>query len=147
MKFYIDGDDKYPTICGTGTEDYLCSGWGMDPHQAIYTGVNYMKTDPKTGWQRFVSFYRIHMHDPILFQHGLRVELQQLGAGQATEEWKRKHPKNGPHIHPNMSDFLFDRCDDYCSVVYWYQKLTGKPLPPLPSREARIRDVAKQPWE
>ena len=23
MKFYIDGDDEYPTICGTGTEDYF----------------------------------------------------------------------------------------------------------------------------
>jgi hypothetical protein len=147
MKFYIDGDDKYPTVCGTGAEDYLCSGWGMEPHQAIYTGVNYMKTDPKTGWQRFVSFYRIHMHDPILFQHGLRVELQQMGAGQLTEERKRKYPAAGPHIHPNMSNWLFDRCDDYCSVVYWYQKVSAKPMPRLPSRADRIRDIAKQSWE
>ena len=51
---------------------------GHGAHQAIYTGVNYLKTDPKTGWQRFVSFYRFHVHDPILFKTGLRVQLQQL---------------------------------------------------------------------
>lgn len=24
IKFYIDDDRDYPTICGTGTEDYFC---------------------------------------------------------------------------------------------------------------------------
>lgn len=147
MKFYIDGDQKYPTICGTGTEDYLCSGWGMEPHQAIYTGVNYMKTDPKTDWPRFVSFYRFHVHDPIFFRTGLRVELQQLGAGELNEENKHKYGWAGPHIHPGMSDWLYDRRDDYSSVVYWYQKVGDKAIPPLPSRQERIRDVAQQTWE
>ncbi len=78
MKFYIDGDTQYPTICGTGTEDYLCSGWGMQLHDAIYTGVNHMKKDPY-GLDRFISFYRFHIQDPIYFQNDLRIELQQLG--------------------------------------------------------------------
>jgi hypothetical protein len=46
-----------------------------------------------------------------------------------------------------MSNWLFDRCDDYCSVVYWYQKVSAKPMPRLPSRADRIRDIAKQSWE
>ena len=29
MKFYIDGDDEYPTICGTGTEDYFGGSWSF----------------------------------------------------------------------------------------------------------------------
>lgn len=27
MKFYLDGDVEYPTICGTGTEDYFGGAW------------------------------------------------------------------------------------------------------------------------
>lgn len=163
MKFYIDGDNEYPTICGTGMEDYLCSGWGMNPHSAIYTGLNYLATDPNHQSQ-FVSFYRFHIFDPIYFQSDLRVELQQLGAGGIfpqdckSIEDKQKFLSNlgwyGPHIHPDadnpgkiMSDWLYDRSDDYCSTVYWYQKSVNKPLPSLPDREKRIAGISKQPWE
>ena len=146
MKFYIDGDSVYPTICGTGTEDYICTGWGMHPHDAIYTGVNHMVRDPATGWSRFVSFYRFHVRDPIFFSNSLRVELQQLGAGLKADEIKAYGYK-GPHVHPGMSDWLFDRSDDYCSVAYWYQKVLDRPLPPLPSRAARIEGIAEQAWE
>ena len=158
MKFYIDGDHRYPTICGTGAEDYLCSGWGMSPHEAIYTGVNYLALDP-SGQQQFVSFYRFHVLDPIHFQSDLRVELQQLGAGgpaggESIEEFCRKRSLNGPHIHPDveqpgtiMSNWLYDRSDDYCSVAFWYQKPNGQSLPPIPGRDARIKGIARQPWE
>jgi hypothetical protein len=139
MKFYLDGDDQYPTICGTGTEDYLCSGWGMNPHSALYTGVNYLAKDP-SGKDQLVSFYRFHVMDPIYFQSDLRAELQQLGAGDAP-------PGTPKHMHPGMSNWLYDRSDDYSSVVFWYQKLTGKPLPPIPDREARIKGITRQPWE
>jgi hypothetical protein len=166
MKFYIDGDDPWPTICGTGAEDYLCSGWGMGLHEAIYTGVNYFKRDPATTWERFVSFYRFHVLDPIYFQSALRVELQQLGAPGAeflgehgvkkegethdTEPLREAYAKMGwvgPHVHPGMSDWLFDRSDDYCSVAYWYQNISHKPLPPLPSRAERLAGIALQDWE
>jgi hypothetical protein len=158
MKFYMDGDQRFPTICGTGTEDYLCSGWGMNPHSALYTGVNYMALDP-AGQQQFVSFYRFHVLDPIYFRADLRVELQQLGAGgpaagESTEAFCKKGGLFGPHVHPDverpgttMSDWLYDRSDDYCSVAYWYQKPTKQPLPPIPCRDARIKGIAMQPWE
>jgi hypothetical protein len=147
MKFFIDGDEKTPTICGTGTEDYINDGWGMNPHQAIYTGVNYMKTDPQTGWERFVSFYRLHTLDPIIFQKELRVTLGDLGAGKVSDEDKRKYGWEHPHINP-LNNWLYDRTDDFSSVVYWYQKVSDKPMmPPLPNREERSREIAKQSWE
>lgn len=166
MKFYLDGDRRYPTICGTGTEDYLCSGWGMAPHQAIYTGVNYLKTNPRTQWDQFVSFYRFHVLDPIYFQSDLRVELQQMGApgadflgdhgvakvgethdSTALRAAYAKYGWKGPHVHPGMSDWLFDRSDDYCSVVYWYQRPGAAPLPPIPDRQARMAGIEVQDWE
>jgi len=33
IKFYIDGDKEFPTICGTGTEDYFCGSYGFDDPQ------------------------------------------------------------------------------------------------------------------
>jgi hypothetical protein len=166
MKIYLDGDTDWPTICGTGAEDYLCSGWGMAPHEAIYTGVNYMKRDPATTWEKFVSFYRVHVLDPIYFQNEIRVELQQLGAPgaeflgansvtkvgdthdtSALKEAYAKYGWVGPHVHPGMSDWLFDRSDDYCSTAYWYQNVTRVPLPALPTKAERSADIALQDWE
>ena len=92
------------------------------------------------------------MLDPIYFQSDLRVELQQLGAPSAeflgahgvkkdgdthpAEDLEKVHAQYGwvgPLIHPGMSDWLFDRSDDYCSTVFWYQKLTGTPSCPASS--------------
>lgn len=153
MKFYIDGDDRYPTINGTGTEDYVCTAWEFRPHQSLYTGVNYLRKDPATGIDRFVSFYRFHAVDPVYFQSGLRVELQQIGAGY-NETDAQKYGWQGPHVNPDvenpgkiMNDWLYDRSDDYCSTVFWYQRLTGQPLPPLPPRAERIRGLALESWE
>ena len=30
IKFYMDGDNEFPTICGTGTEDYFCGTYNFD---------------------------------------------------------------------------------------------------------------------
>lgn len=167
IKFYIDGDDPYPTICGTGVEDYVCCGWGFSPHLAIYTGLTYQATrggDGPDAWQSLVSLFRFHILDPIYFQSDLRVEWQQIGAGEVVPEEitdldaQRYHLASmgfrGPHVHPDserpgelMSNWLYDRSDDYCSTVYWYQRLTGQPLPALPSREQRTADIQMRPWE
>ena len=31
IKFFLDGDGAFPTICGTGTEDYFCGAYNFDP--------------------------------------------------------------------------------------------------------------------
>ena len=33
IKFYMDGDREYPTICGTGTEDYFCGSYNFENPQ------------------------------------------------------------------------------------------------------------------
>ena len=155
MKFYIDGDTKYPTICGTGLEDYVCSGWGFEVHDALYMGVNYQANNPATpDLIGPTSFYRFHVKDPIYFQNDLRAELQQLGAAAWSEENKEKYGWSDQHYHPInaspdkfMSTWLYDRSDDVCSTVYWYQKVMDEPLPPLPGREERIKGVEKKEWE
>ena len=30
IKFFMDGDKKFPTICGTGTEDYFCGSYNFE---------------------------------------------------------------------------------------------------------------------
>jgi hypothetical protein len=30
VKFYLDGDGEFPTICGTGTEDYFGGAYNWD---------------------------------------------------------------------------------------------------------------------
>ena len=79
--------------------------------------------------------------------------MQQIGAGW-NEDDAKKYGWKGPHIHMDtenprqlMSNWLYDRSDDYCSVVYWYQKVLDKPLPPLPDVSERIKGIAMQPWE
>ena len=74
IKFYLDGDTAYPTICGTGTEDYFCGSYNFeDP----YTHDKYLDfTTPYTGFhevhrnelyvsQKRFGMYRWHITDPI----------------------------------------------------------------------------------
>lgn len=122
VKFFIDGDREFPTICATGTEDYFGGAWGWSvngrytPFTTLYVGVPFIH-EPSGGedcQQRF-TMYRWHVLDPIRFDTELRVTIQDLG-------WRR----NGR--------FYLSRNDDFSSVAYWYQTLPGTPFPPLPDR-------------
>lgn len=112
VKCYIDGDTIYPTICGTGSEDYVCSAWGLGEHHTPYHGANYMRDD-------LVSYYRWHTHDPIYFYRRLKVTVQQMG-------------------HYGT---LFERQDDYSSCAFWYQSLPTPAFPALPDRAARSANI------
>ena len=123
VKFYIDGDSDYPTICGTGTEDYFGGSfnWEVDGKYTAYStpfvGMHHViRPDGLYRSQHRHSMYRWHIMDPIRFQQDLRVEIQLLGW---RSEW-RFHP--GTH--------------DMCSVAYWYQTLPAAPFPVLPDRNA-----------
>ena len=86
VKVYKDGDADLPTICGTGLEDYVGSAWGMGQHDAPYAGAHLVlsgqgKEAEGMGTQPdFVSFYRWHVPDPIMFERDLKVTIQQIGA-------------------------------------------------------------------
>ncbi len=74
MKLYLDGDLEWPTLCGTGTEEYIGEAWGMVPSGHWYQGCPLGDED---GHQ--YAFYRFHVPDPIYFRERIRVTLQQIG--------------------------------------------------------------------
>ena len=74
VKMYIDGDRELPTIVGTGTEDYIGTGWGQGTFHQRYQGS--LVSDSKTGQY---AFYRYHIPDPVYFNKELRVTMQQIG--------------------------------------------------------------------
>ena len=86
LKVYLDGDD-YPTICGTGTEDYFGGAWNFDvPGQGYteyttpYLGMpQVIRPDGLYQSQQRFGLYRWHVPDPIHFANDLRVEIQALG--------------------------------------------------------------------
>ncbi len=118
MKFYLDGDKDYPTICGTGTEDYFCAAWGMDLYQTPWHGCT-LNLKNAFFKQPLVSMYRFHDKDPIYFQKDLKATIQQIGYSRG----------------------LFERSDDWCSLAYWYQARPNTHRQPLPDRAARTADI------
>jgi hypothetical protein len=117
IKFYMDGDTEYPTICGTGTEDYFCGAWGFDDtFTGPYTGYPLWQKEgervPKHGR------YRWHIMDPIRFHQDLKVSMEALGW------WP------GGKFQPLT--------DEIASVGYWYQQEPHAAFPALPSRNERI---------
>ena len=124
IKFYLDGDE-YPTICGTGTEDYFCGSYGFEhPIKKVYQDF----TTPYAGFHQIIrpdgnfksqtrfGMYRWHIVDPIRFQQDLRVTIQALG-------WRA-----GGRYLPLQ--------DDIASVAFWYQTLPTAPFPDMPDRDA-----------
>ncbi len=118
MKFYINDDKEFPTICGTGTEDYYCSAWGLGKYQHLYHGCTLIENvDDNTN---YISLYRWHVTDPIRFKRLQKLTIQQIG-------WNKG---------------LYERSDDWCSVAYWYQLGINQNKPPLPDRAARIANLS-----
>jgi hypothetical protein len=132
IKFFIDGDDPYPTICGTGTEDYFGGSYNFDPsipgvgfkpdslgyHEfsTPYSGLpQVLRPDGKYRSQMRFGMYRWHITDPIRFERDLRVTIQALG-------WR-----SGGRYLPLQ--------DDIASVACWYQTLPAGPFPELPGRD------------
>ena len=124
IKFYLDGDTDYPTICGTGTEDYFCGSYNFEnqathryqPFTTPYSGLHQViEPDGVYQSQQRFGMYRFHLTDPICFEKDLRVTIQALG-------WR-----SGGRYLPLQ--------DDICSVAYWYQTKPAEAFPPLPDRD------------
>jgi hypothetical protein len=125
IKFYLDGDDRFPTICGTGTEDYFLGSYGFPrPFTTAYSGTVLAASDggePPNFW----SLYRWHIQDPINFEEDLRVTIQALGWG-------------GDGRYKKLAD-------DIASVAYWYQAEPHAPFPKLPALAQRLREAKRPP--
>lgn len=135
IKFFMDGDTRFPTICGTGTEDYFCGSYDFDTRKKNPAGVeevNYTEfCTPYAGlhqvirgdghynvMQRF-GMYRWHILDPIRFEKDLRVTIQDLG-------WR-----HGGRYLPQKSDIA--------SVCFWYQTEPHAKFPQIPGwRELEV---------
>ncbi len=127
IKFFMDGDTEFPTICGTGTEDYFCGSYDFDIRGADGKGHYTEFSSPYTGMpqvirpdglydsqQRF-GLYRWHIMDPVRFEHELKVTIQALG-------WQ-----SGGRYLPLQ--------DDIASVAFWYQKEPHTKFPKFPSKD------------
>ncbi len=138
VKMYIDGDEKWPTICGTGSEDYAGSGWGLGSFNHLYMGSPVIK-DP------FVSFYRFHVKDPVYFSKDIKVTIQQLGNDGHEEPADPKGPLSDMisqgYYKKEHKGGNFERVDDVCSTAYWYQTLPTQAFPEFPDRELRTREL------
>lgn len=132
IKFFMDGDTEFPTINGTGTEDYFCGSYDFDTHTKNAAGVEEVGytefCSPYAGMhqvirgdghykvsQRF-GLYRWHISDPVRFENGLKVTLQDLG-------WRA-----GGRYLPQQ--------DDMAATVFWYQSEPHTPFPALPNKDA-----------
>ncbi len=124
IKFYMDDDQEFPTICGTGTEDYFCGSYNFE-NQATkqyqefntpYAGLpQILRPDGVYSSQMRFGMYRWHLTDPVRFQRNLRVTMQALG-------WR-----SGGRYLPLQ--------DDIASVAFWYQSLPAEPFPSLPAKD------------
>jgi len=87
VKFYLDDDGEFPTICGTGTEDYFGGAWNFDVPGEGYTRFStpdlglhqILRPDGLYRSQQRFGMYRWHLPDPIRFRSALRVDVQALG--------------------------------------------------------------------
>ena len=75
VKIYLDGDTQMPTLVGTGTEDYIGSGWGQGEYAHRYQGS--LVSDDKND---VYAFYRFHIPDPVYFHKDCKVTMQQMGS-------------------------------------------------------------------
>ncbi|RKY87351.1 hypothetical protein DRQ09_04635 [candidate division KSB1 bacterium] len=122
IKFYIDGDKEFPTICGTGTEDYFCGSYGFTVNKKYqifttpYSGMpQVIIPDGLMQTQQRFGLYRWHIMDPIRFEKDLKVTIQALG-------WR-----SGGRYLPLQ--------DDISSVAFWYQKEPHASFPKLPDKD------------
>ncbi len=122
MKFYMDGDRDFPTINGTGLEDYFCGSYNFDnkgkyqEFSTPYTGLHQVvRPDGLYQSQQRFGMYRWHITDPVRFDKDLRVTVQALG-------WR-----DGGRYLPLK--------DDIASVVFWYQAEPHAAFPKLPTKD------------
>ena len=74
VKMYLDGDTDLPTLCGTGTEDYIATAWGQGEYGQRYHGCLLADNE-----EPHYAFYRYHIPDPVFFDKDCRVTIQQIG--------------------------------------------------------------------
>lgn len=123
IKFYLDGDQEFPTICGTGTEDYFLGAYcfipsganGYREYSTAFSGFSAWSPNGTYSATPRFGLYRWHVMDPIRFETDLKVTIQALG-------WR-----SGARYLPLQ--------DDIASVALWYQIEPHAPFPKFPEKD------------
>lgn len=168
VKIYLDGDDKYPTLVGTGTEDYIGTGWGQGEYNHNTQGS--LVSDKQND---IYAFYRYHTIDPVYFHKNCKVTLQQIG--NSVRNNLRKMRKNGAEFEvlwsyvekdgldaskryldmdnppkledenfPNGVSTNFYRSDDVSATAYFYLDKPSSNLPAIQSMEERTKEMDRK---
>ncbi len=120
IKIYMDGDTEFPTICGTGSEDYVGLSYGMQQTPYLYHGCSFNQDG-------FISMYRWHLPDPIYWKEDCRITIQQIGYDHSRIE--------------STGTALYERQDDWSSATFWYEAVPSAPLPGFPDMVERVADL------
>ena len=155
VKMYIDNDSAMPTINGTGTEDYIGTGWGMGKFTGMYQGCTVADDSLKQ-----YAFYRFHVPDVIGFRESFSASIQQIG-GDMRDAVRKMIKENAP-LKPVTVGWLngfrlllddpkdifdtdfpfgwvnFYRTDDYSATSYFYLNSPVSGLPGLPGVSERV---------
>ncbi len=161
VKVFVDGDDSHPTLAGTGTEDYIGTGWGLTGFSSRYQGGHVDDAGR-------IALYRYHVLDPVYFREDCRVTLQQLGnvykemlpdlqrtasvEPVALVSWKgglryagllNDTPERTLADPPLEEEGVIHyREDDVCALALFYLDSATNGLPPLADVEARTTGLA-----
>lgn len=160
VKMYLDGDSEYPSIVGTGTEDYIGTGWGQGAFNHQFQGC--LVSDAK---RCHYTFYRYHVPDPVYFQEDIEVAIQQIGGApkklviQMLDKGVPVKPisvnPDGEFIpllegdtprdvrDPSLPDGWtnYYRRDDYCAVALFYLDKPENGLPELAPVAQRVEGL------
>ncbi len=160
VKIYLDGDTNYPSLAGSGTEDYIGTAYGQGTYSNQYQGSLVANKE-----QGAFAFYRYHIPDPVYFYNDIKVTIQQMGG--APRNKVRELVKNGAELIPvtvdhapnftkllemknppklNDEDFPrgwtnFYRSDDVSATAYFYLNNPTHNLPKLQPQETRAKDL------
>ena len=161
---YIDGDKELPTLVGTGTEDYIGTGWGQGKFITKYSGCT-VADDSLKQW----AFYRFHIPDPVFFKENLQAVIQQIG-GDDLEAVAGYQQSGAPVIpvsinndHGDMFPFYkkdtviklnpnakikgwtnFYRSDDVSATAYFYLDKTSSNLPEIQPVGLRTKNLRQR---
>jgi hypothetical protein len=162
VKIFLDGDTDFPTLIGTGTEDYIGTAWGQGQYTNRYQGAP-LADEKNKQW----CFYRYHVPDPVYFQSECKVTLQQIG-GEMTDFVRRLKKKGavlkpvsvaGDKFHkllemnpvPDLMDPAFPkgwtnyyREDDVSATAYFYLDQPTNSLPPIAGLQHRSTNLSEK---
>ena len=154
---WLDGDEKYPTIAGTGSEDYIGTGWSEGRFANLYQGC--LLAESAAGKY---AFYRFHIPDPIYFQTACKITIQQIGGFFRPDVLALQHKgvpmqlvsssgvsgfrgafdngNKGNVTEGDAKDWVnFYRSDDYSATAYFYLDRPDSDLPELAPLAQRIQ--------